>query len=134
MLRLKILKIFLQSISRLLLFLVAIGLGIFLPQVQLHSFVIDTLGYQSPPGFFGFNLQAWPIVWLMSSMFWVGVIFGTLGKVTDYILIGIFFIFTSFVLLADNITLYVYSGLIGTAILGNLIGFALKLLRKRIWK
>jgi hypothetical protein len=113
---------------------VAIGLGIFLPQVQLHSFVIDTLGYQSPPGFFGFNLQAWPIVWLMSSMFWVGVIFGTLGKVTDYILIGIFFIFTSFVLLADNITLYVYSGLIGTAILGNLIGFALKLLRKRIWK
>ncbi len=108
----------------------AIGIGLFFFPLTIHDFVMGTLKYQIPSGFFGFTLTDWILSWEIATTFWLGVIFGTLGKKIDYILIAAFFVLSSLEFYsADNMTLLVYSGLVGAALLGNAIGFALKLLR-----
>lgn len=119
--------------GRLLLLVVAFGVGLVFFQVQIHQFVVETLGYQNPPGFFDMASWAeWDISWNIATSFWIGIIFGTLGKKIDYIfIIALFLLFSLDSLYTGNMTWLVYSGLVGATILGNVIGLGLKLLRLR---
>jgi hypothetical protein len=114
--------------------ILAIGIGLFFFPLTIHDFVMNTLHYQIPNGFFGFTATDWFLSWEIASTFLVGLILGSLGRKIDYIFIITFFILLSFDFLSsDNMTLLVYSGLVGAAALGNAIGFGIKLLRQRIF-
>jgi hypothetical protein len=68
-------------------------------------------------------------------MLWISIILGTIGKKIDYVFILSLFILSSLEYFsAENMTMLVYLGLVVATILGNVIGFGLKILRKRIWK
>jgi hypothetical protein len=121
---------------RIILFLVVIGFGVFFFPNTIHGFVINTLGYQNGPvGLFDMaNLGDWEVSFLLSSVFWFGIIFGTLGKKIDYILFLVFFIFALWDYFYPPAASYeVFLGLIGAAVLGNIIGFILKLARKKLF-
>jgi len=77
----------------------------------------------------------WDIAWFISSTLWAGIIFGTIGKKMDCIFIIGFFVLCSLdFLYTQNMTWLVYSGLVGAAVVGNAIGFILKLARQRFFK
>lgn len=60
--------------------------------------------------------------------------YGAIGKKVDYIFIGTIFVLGLLEYFsAENVTPQMYLGLFGAAGAGLLIGFVLKLLRKRIW-
>ena len=72
---------------------------------------------------------------ILSWSLWFGIIFGTLGKKSDYLLISITFIFTFFLFTQESgKTLEMFFGLIAITAIGNAIGFGLKLLRQRFFK
>jgi hypothetical protein len=128
------LNIALAVLLRILLIVVASIIGLFFFPITIHDFVINTLGYIVPSGFFGFTFADWDVAWIISSALWVGILLGTLGKRIDYAFILLFFITSSFeYLYTENMTLLVYSGLVGATIIGNIIGFGLKLLRQKYW-
>ena len=125
-------SIILGIFLRIFLFVVAVFLGIYLFPITIHDFVTNTLGYIRPSVFFGFTWADWDVGWMMALSLWIGVIFGTLGKRGDYIFIALFFFLASLdYFYTDNMTLLVYSGLVGATLLGNAIGFGLKLLRQK---
>ncbi|HVV38890.1 MAG TPA: hypothetical protein VHD31_01015 [Candidatus Paceibacterota bacterium] len=97
-------------------------------------FVTQYLGYSESSTFFGaFQGFATDFLALVFSYaLWVSVIFGALGKKADYIIITLY-AFLGFFLLY-NLSLKIYLGFIGVTILGNLIGFCLKLWRQRFFK
>ncbi len=110
-------------------------MGAFLFPITIHSFVVNTLGYEKPSGFFGFTFADWDVAWFIASTLLAGIIFGTIGKKVDYIFIVIFFILCSLdFFYTDNMTLLVYAGLVGTTVVGNAIGFILKLARQKFFK
>ena len=91
------------------------------------------LGYQAPSGFFwGTSLSDDFVSIVFTLSFWSGIIFGTLGKWWDYLLISLFVALAvwEFTGLA-TITVPMLIGLAISIILGNAIGFALKLLRQK---
>lgn len=121
----------LEVILRIILIVVAFGIGAFFFSNTIHGFVLDTLKYQIPNGFFGFTFADWDVAWFISSSFWIGIIFGTIGKKIDYYVVFLFFILFSFdFFYTENMTSLVYSGLVGATILGNLIGYMLKIGRQ----
>lgn len=127
-------SIILETVLRVLLLIICIAIGIYFFPVTIHNFVVNTLGYQKPAGFFGFTFADWEVSWLISSSLFSGIIFGALGKKIDYIFIVILFFLSSLdFLFTENITFVVYLGLSGSAILGNVIGYGLKLARKKFW-
>lgn len=124
-------SIILQILLRVILFIIVLGLSLFTP-FQVHDLIVNNLGYVKPSGFFGFTLADWEIAHILFATFLVGITFGTLGKKIDYAMILILFCLASFDYYSvENMTSRVYSGLLGAALLGNLIGFLLKLARQK---
>jgi hypothetical protein len=128
-------KIFLAILLRLVLVIIAIVISIFFFPLTFQGLLIETLKYQTPSGFFGFTLTESILSLFMVSMLWISIILGTIGKKIDYVFILSLFILSSLEYFsAENMTMLVYLGLVVATILGNVIGFGLKILRKRIWK
>ncbi len=127
-----VVKITLAILSRILLLLAAVICGAFFFQITIHEFVVDTLKYQLPSGFFGFTFADWDISWFIASSFLAGIFFGTLGKKMDYVFIITFFGLSSLdFLYTENMTALIYSALVAATVIGNVIGFGLKLLKQK---
>lgn len=123
----------LQIFFRIILLLIAIGFGVFFFPFTTHDFVVNILGYQKPPGFFGFTWADWEITWVLTSVFWSGVIFCFFGKKIDYFFLAFVVLFA----IADYsyppaVSPQMYLGLIGVALVGCAIGYGLKLLRQKV--
>lgn len=120
---------FFWSIVWRIFLLILIAIGSLFVQDPFYSFLINTLQYQEPPGFFGFNPYFLGLGWVLSWTFWSSVIYQTIGRKTDLYFILAIFIFSVWNIYAtQNVTPMIYFGLIGVALAGNAIGFALKLL------
>jgi len=90
------------------------------------------LGYITPSGFLGFTLADWGVSIELATVFWAGTIFGTLGRKWDYLLIAFFFVFALVDYIgSESATVPMYIGLIATLLIGNAIGFVLKLARQK---
>jgi len=115
---------------RLLLIIPVLFLGALTSSVG-HEYLVF-MGYQAPSGFFGFALTEELLAWFLSSIFWSGLIYQTFGKKIDQIFIITIFVIVSWEYFsADNMTWQIYFGLIGVALLGNFLGYLLKLGRER---
>jgi hypothetical protein len=92
----------------------------------------NNLGYKTPDVIWGGNLVDGFVGLGLSLVFLGSIIFGILGKKVDYFIIFCFIAlgFWDF-WSTSTVTLNMYLGLIGAAILGNAIGFGLKLLRQK---
>lgn len=116
------------------LLLVPIAIVSFFLQEPFYTFLIETLQYQEPPAFFGYNLYFFGLGWVLSWTFWSGIMYGTMSKKLDYFFIALIFCFSVWNLyISENVTPLVYGGLIGVAAVGLAIGYGLKLLRQRIF-
>lgn len=124
----------LKILSRVgLLFLVSI-VGLFFFPITIHDFIVNVLAYHRPNGFFGYTATDWILAWIISFSFLSGIIFNLFGKKIDYIFIFLLFLLSSYEFLtAENMTLLVYSALVVATIIGTILGFGLKLLRKRFF-
>lgn len=128
-------KTLLTTFWRLTFIIIAIVISIFFFPITFQSLLTETLGYQTPSGFFGFTFTESILSLVMVSMLWISIILGSIGKKIDYIIIFILFILSSLEYFsAENMTPLVYSGLVVATILGNVIGFGLKILRKKVWR
>jgi hypothetical protein len=123
-------KISLEILLRVFLFFIVLIVGYYSAILSLN-FLVNNLGYKETcSGFFCLPGIAIALTsFAVSYSFWLGVIFGTLGKKFDYFLIAIF-------VAAASLTLYNFEfsltlGLVVVATLGSLFGFVLKLLRQR---
>jgi hypothetical protein len=118
---------------RICLFTAVLVIG-FYEVTWFESFLRDTLHFKETcSGFCALQgIGTGVLALILSYSFWIGVVFGTLGKKTDYILIGILAILA--LLSFYNLSLQIYMGLIEVILAGNAIGFGLKLLRMRVFK
>lgn len=122
--------VILETGSRILLVILALGAGLYFFPDPIYGFLINTLGYQNPSGFFGFSVTDSILAWFIASSILVGIFLGGIGKKIDYIFILLFFLVSSYEFFsAENMTSLVYSGLVGATLFGNAIGYVLKLLR-----
>ncbi len=118
-------------LSRILLLLLALTVSFF-AAVPFEYFNDTILGFQKPVGFFGFTIADGILAWTLSFMFWSGVVFGTFGKRIDYTFIALVALFAFWIYSStENVTSAMYLGLFGVALLGNAIGYMLKLARLR---
>lgn len=70
------------------------------------------------------------LAWALSVVFWSSVIFSFLGKATDYVFVAMFLLFGVYVYInTEDVTPLMYLALLGVAVVGNLIGYALKVAR-----
>jgi hypothetical protein len=94
-------------------------------------YINDSLfNYQRPSGFFGFSLTDAFLAWTLSLTFLNAIMFGAIGKKVDYVFIILVTILAFLEYWsADNVTPQMYLGLVGIALVGNAIGYALKLAR-----
>ena len=124
-------KIFGALFLRILLLIGVLTVGL-LTAVPFHEFNENVLGYSRPSGFFGFTLADWELAWLLSSVFWSGIVFGMLSKKIDYAFIIIIFLFVLWdYSYPPAVSTSMYTGLFGVALLGNVLGYMLKLARQR---
>lgn len=102
---------------------------------ELYSPTLDllknNLGYHTPNSFLDVFIN-WAAAWDLDSVFLACIFFGILGGRIDYFIITIFIIlgFWDFHGI-ETVNIQMYLGLFGAAVLGNAIGFGLKLLRKK---
>ncbi len=115
---------------RVFLFVVILVVG-FYGVASFESFVRDSLHFKETcSGLFCLNgIETGLMALILSYSFWIGVIFGTLGKKADYIIIGILTILA--LVSFYGLDLQMYLGLIEVIFAGNLIGFILKILRQK---
>ena len=92
-------------------------------------FMENILGYQRSSGFFGFSIEHLVLSFIMALILWVSTFFGALGTKVDYWVIGGFLILAFIIFQGSSINMYL--GLIGVALLGNFLGYLLKLARER---
>lgn len=93
--------------------------------------LVKYLGYINPNDYFSFLLDALVSV-SIGSVFLGSIVFGSLGKKFDYFLISLIFIAASIAFFySEKSTSSMFVGLAIAALLGNTIGFGLKLLRKK---
>lgn len=96
----------------------------------LRDSIEQIFGYQNPPGFFIPSLADWGLAFAIAILFWGSILFGGIGRKTDYFIAAVFFIFSLWTFVyTDNVTPLMYIGLVGMALLANAIGYALKLFR-----
>lgn len=125
----------LWSIVWRILLLIPIAVGSLFLQDPFYSFLINTLHYQEPPGFFGFNPYFLGPGWVLSWTFWSGITYQIIGRKIDiYFIVGIFIFSIWNLYITQNVTSNIHIALIGVALLGNIIGFGLKLLRQRFFR
>jgi hypothetical protein len=120
------------KISLRFIFLIAVFTFAFYCSDVSFEILKKYLGYITPPGFFGFTLADFFVSLELGSVFISGIMFGALGQIIDYPVTLLFLIWG----LWDyhgipTVTTNMYLGLLGAIIIGNLIGFALKLFRQR---
>ena len=121
----------LPILGRILLILPILVVS-FLSAAPFEYFNDTILGYQTPPGFFGFTIIDGILAWTLSFIFWSGILFGILGKKIDYVPIVLIIALALWMYSGtDNVTPQMYLGLLGVALLGNAIGYILKLARLR---
>lgn len=126
-----ILKSLLVFLGRIVLFFVIVITSALISD-PVHNFILNVLQYKTPSGFFGFTLADWDLALFITSTFFIGVIFGGLGRKIDYIFIALLIILDIWEWTGtENITLNLWVTLIVTIIVSNAIGFGLKLLRQR---
>ncbi len=90
------------------------------------------LGYTTPSGFFGFTLSDGFVSLDLGLLFWGSLIFGALGKKTDYLLTILLLASALWEYIGlETITKNMYLGLVATLLIGSAIGFALKLARQK---
>jgi hypothetical protein len=121
-----------QIILRVILFLAVLVVGFYNGQ-PFVIFLTENLHFKEPVSqFFGAfeGFQTWMAALTLSYTLWLGIVFGSLGKRADYAVIGIFFIFALYLFYGQSSQMYF--GLIQVALVGNAIGFGLKLLRKQM--
>lgn len=96
-----------------------------------QNFNENIFQYINPPGFFAMASLAESLLALdLALVFWSGIILGASGKKSDYILIVLIILYALWGYSGTtNVTSQMYLGLIGAAILGNAIGYGLKLAR-----
>ena len=121
-------KIFLR-----LLLLAGVFIITFFTGDLFHSFNENIFHYLNPSGFFSMASWAeWSLTLVLAAVFWSGILFGSLGKKIDYIFISLVMALALWEYSGtDNVTPQMYLGLIGVALLGNAIGYLLKLARVR---
>lgn len=114
---------------RVLLFVSILVIGFYEGRLFL-SFLTDKLNYKEVCSGFCFleGFGAGLLALTLSYSFWFGVIFGAVGKKADYIVIGVFFILA--LVMFYGLSFQIYLGLIGVALLGNAIGYILKIGRE----
>jgi hypothetical protein len=97
-----------------------------------HNLNDSTFHYINPPGFFAMaSLAEWFLALDLALIFWSGVIFGALGKKSDYIFIVLIILYAFWGYSGtSNVTSQMYLGLIGVAVLGNFLGYILKIGRQ----
>ena len=119
-----------SMLLRTLLLVIVLVLGIF-TAFPFHEFNHNIFGYQKPPGFFGFTLADWEIASLLASVFWGGIIYGIIGRRVDYIFFVLIFLFTLWdYWYPPSVPPLMYLGLVGVAVLGNVLGYMLKVGRQ----
>ena len=92
----------------------------------------NVFGFKNPSGFFGYSVADWELAWMLTVIFWSGIIFGTLGKKTDYVFItGLLFFVLWDYYYSQTTPLNMYFGLIGVLISANTIGYLLKQARMK---
>jgi hypothetical protein len=98
-----------------------------------HDVILNIFGYQIPSDFSDTGSWAdWSLAFVTTSLFWSGIIFGTFGEKIDYVFVALTILFAAWeYIYSSNITPQMYLGLIGVAVIGNLIGFCLKLARQK---
>jgi hypothetical protein len=90
------------------------------------------LGYKTPDVIWGENLVDGIVAIGFGVVFWGGILFGSLGKKVDYFFILIFIVLGLWDFwTTSTVTTAMYLGLIGAAVVGNVIGFVLKVLRQK---
>lgn len=115
---------------RIFLFVGVVLISVYTSEYSLG--LLDKLGYQTPNVIWGGNLVDASIELGFVMAFWSGIILGILGRKIDYILIILFLLFGFWdFYTTETVTTNMYIGLISAAILGNAIGFGLKLLRQK---
>ena len=115
---------------RIFLLFVVIALGAF-TALPTHTFVIDSLRFENPSDFFGSSWADWSLAWILASLFWGGIVFGVSGKKIDYFFTLLLSVigFLGFVY-TKNVMPLMYLGLVGVAVLGNVLGYMLKVGRQ----
>ena len=117
---------------RLILLVLVFVLGIF-SEIPVTTFLTQTLQYHEPVGFFDSlnGLETGFLSVFLSWIFWMGILFGGIGKKGDYIFIGISVILLALLFSQEaGSTPQMYLGLIGVAVLGNALGYCLKVGRQ----
>jgi hypothetical protein len=71
---------------------------------------------------------------IISFIFWLGIVYGFLGKKIDYVVIGIFLVLAlSFFLTDQNVSVQILSTFIIFAVVGNIFGYLLKQIRLQMF-
>ncbi len=97
-----------------------------------HEFILGSLAYKIPPGFFIDSWADWSLAWFLTFTLLGGIIFGALGKKIDYFFIALLIALDIWEWTGtDNITQQIWITLIGTIIVSNILGYILKLLRQK---
>ncbi len=121
----------LKILARIILFIVIVIGSAFISD-PFHNLLIDVLGFKNPEGFFIGSWAEWSLALFLTFTLIGGVIFGSLGKKIDYFFIAILIALDIREWIGtENITLNIWLALIATIIVGNAIGFGLKLLRQK---
>ena len=122
-----------QAILIRILLLALVFTAVYFTTDIFHNFNENTFHYINPPGFFSMaSLAEWFLALDLALVFWTGVMFGAVGKKTDYILIATIFLYALWGYSgAANVTQQMYLGLIGVALLGNALGYMLKVGKER---
>ena len=116
---------------RFLVFVSIVIISLFL-QDPFYSFLINTLHYQEPAGFFGFSPYFFGLGWVLSWMFWSTIVYGTIGSKFDYLFVLFVFAFSLLnFFFTENVNTTTYLGLVGVALLGNALGYMLKVGKER---
>jgi len=122
-----LLKNILGFIARVLILLIISVVSFFSAQPFID--LVNPFYHEAPASIFDF-LYSFGGDWLgiiLSITLWAGIVYGTLGKKMDYFFISILFLLALWdFLYTKNMTPMILAILFATAIVGNVLGYALK--------
>lgn len=118
---------------RVFLFVVILVVG-FYGSLPFYDFLTNDLGYKETCSGFcafeGFGIGILALI--LSYSFWVGIVFGALGKKADYIFIGSVFLLILYLFAQETEKKWeLLISFIILAVISNAIGFVLKILRQK---
>jgi len=120
-----------KILLRIVLFCMMVYLAAY-ESVFALNILWNYLGYVTPEGFFGFTFTDDFVSVELPLVLFGSIFFGVLGKKIDYILIFLILLQALWEYNSTSTVTYgMFWGLVGAAIIGNVIGLILKLLRQR---